>query len=67
MEAEVEVGGRSWRGHRRGVHSLDFAIEGEELRADNDKTPTQEEVFLSGVGSVALGGVRRRKERGKTF
>jgi hypothetical protein len=54
------------KGHRCGVQSLDVAIEGERLR-DDDKTPTQEDVLLRGVGKEDAVGFRRRKKRGKGF
>ena len=48
------------------MQSLNFAMEGERLR-DMNKTPTQEDVFLSGLVDVSPPRFRRRKKRGKSF
>lgn len=59
-----------WRGHRRGVHSLDSA-EVERLR-DLDRTPMQEDfVSQEGSGDVKGPGARlrsvERRKRGSSF
>lgn len=53
------------KGHLRGVQSSKFVAEMDQLRKDEDKTPTQEDVLRGSADK--MGAVRRRKERGMSF